>query len=209
MAERTTQSWTSAPHFFVVREIDAAALLEAQKKTRASGVSVTDLLVALAARVLRRHLLLNASWSGGSVRRNSEINIGLAVAVNDGVVSVVIHDADGTLVSGIAARRKELVERARANRLQPADLAGGTFTISNLGMYGVDAFTAIVVPPQAAILAVGAVTDRVVAVAGKPEVRPRLTLTLSCDHRVVDGARAAEFLRDLADAIGEPEKFLQ
>ena len=109
--------------------------------------------------------------------------------------------ADTTPLAEIAARRAELADRARAGRLQPADIAGATFTISNLGMFQVDAFTAIIVPPQAAILAVGTITDRVIAADGRPSVRPMMTVTLSCDHRVVDGARAAAFLNDVVKAI--------
>jgi pyruvate dehydrogenase E2 component (dihydrolipoamide acetyltransferase) len=213
MAERTTQSWTTVPHFFVVREVDAGALNEARQKlgpkieqsaserSRQVKLTHTDLLVALVARVLQKHPRMNASWSGDGVRRNPDINIGLAMAVDDGVVAPVIHNADKVELGEIAMQRHDLTERARSGKLRPADLAGGTFTISNLGMYGVDAFTAIIIPPQAAILAVGAITDRVVPVDGHPGVRPMMTLTLSSDHRVVDGARAAEFLRDLAAAI--------
>jgi len=116
----------------------------------------------------------------------------------------VIHQADRTPLDAIAARRRELSDRARRHRLEPADITGATFTISNLGMFEVDAFTAIIVPPQAAILAVGAITSRVVPVNGQPAVRPMMSMTLSCDHRVVDGVRAAEFMRDLANAITSP-----
>jgi len=130
------------------------------------------------------------------------------MAVKDGVVGAVIHKADTLKIEEISAQRRELTERARAGRLRPADITGGTFTLSNLGMYSVDAFSAIITPPQAAILAVGAISDRVVAADGKPIVRPMMTLTLSSDHRVVDGARAAEFLSDLAAAIGDPGNFL-
>jgi pyruvate dehydrogenase E2 component (dihydrolipoamide acetyltransferase) len=213
MAERTTQSWTTVPHFFVVRDVDAGALNEARQKlgpkieqstteqSRQVKLTHTDLLVALVARVLQNHPRMNASWSDGGVRRNPDINIGLAMAVDDGVVAPVIHNADKVELGEIAMQRRDLTESARSGKLRPADLAGGTFTISNLGMYGVDAFTAIIIPPQAAILAVGAIADRVVPVDGHPGVRPMMTLTLSSDHRVVDGARAAEFLRDLAAAI--------
>jgi pyruvate dehydrogenase E2 component (dihydrolipoamide acetyltransferase) len=130
------------------------------------------------------------------------------MAVKDGVVGAVVHKADALKLGEIAARRRELTERARGGRLQPADISGGTFTISNLGMYKVDAFTAIIAAPQAAILAVGSISDRVVAVEGKPAVRPMMTLTLSSDHRVVDGARAAEFLSELSEALREPGKWL-
>jgi pyruvate dehydrogenase E2 component (dihydrolipoamide acetyltransferase) len=139
---------------------------------------------------------------------NPEINVGIAVAVEDGVVAPVIHNADKKSLSEIAVERRDLTDRARTGKLRPADLSGGTFTISNLGMYGVDSFSAIIIQPQAAILAVGAITDRVVAVGGQPSVRPIMTLTLSNDHRVIDGARAAEFLRDLVAAIVNPQPVL-
>jgi len=215
MAERTTESWTSVPHFFVVREADVGALIEgreklgsALEKTQGVRVTHTDVLVALAARVLGKHPRLNASWTGEGIRLNREVNMGIAMAVNDGVVAAVIPSAQTKNLGEIAALRHHLTERARAGRLRPADIAGATFTISNLGMYKVDAFSAIINPPQAAILAVGRITDRVVPVEGKPGIRPMMTMTLSSDHRVVDGARAASFLNDLADAIQEPEKWL-
>ncbi len=216
MAARTTQSWTSVPHFFVTREVDASGLVEAHKriaaeteKSRGIKVTLTDLLVALVARALAKHPRMNASWVEESIRHNPEINVALAVAVEEGVVAPVLHGADRSGIAELASKRRELAERAKAGRLQPADIAGGTFTISNLGMYGVDAFTAIIVPPQAAILAVGRVADRVVAVNGNAVVRPMITLTLSTDHRVADGARAALFLNDLTEAIGDPKKWLE
>jgi pyruvate dehydrogenase E2 component (dihydrolipoamide acetyltransferase) len=128
--------------------------------------------------------------------------------VEDGLVVPVVHHADRLSLARLAARRSEVVARAKAGKLVPDDLSGGTFTISNLGMYGVDAFNAIVNPPQAAILAVSRIADRVVPVNGHPAVRPMLTLTLSCDHRVVDGARGAEFLQALAGLIEEPLQLL-
>jgi pyruvate dehydrogenase E2 component (dihydrolipoamide acetyltransferase) len=124
------------------------------------------------------------------------------------VVSAVIHSAQSKTLREICAKRQELTELARNNRLRPTDISGGTFTISNLGMFKVDAFTAIIPEPQAAILAVGGISDRVVAVDGKPAVCPVMTMTLSSDHRVIDGARAADFLNDLVDAIREPQKWL-
>ena len=215
MAERTTQSWTTVPHFFVVREVDAGALNEARQalgpeieKSCAVKLSHTDLLTALVARVLHKHPRINASWAGEGVRTNSGINIGLAIAVEDGVVAPVIHNADKIELREIALRRRDLADRARDGKLWPEDLASGTFTISNLGMFGVDSFTAIINPPQAAILAVGAITDRVAAIDGHPGIRPMMTLTLSSDHRVIDGARAAEFLRDLVAAICDPLRYL-
>jgi pyruvate dehydrogenase E2 component (dihydrolipoamide acetyltransferase) len=215
MAERTTQSWTSVPHFFLVRDVDASELLAAQKRLgleaepkQKTPLTLTDLLIALVARVLVKHPRMNSSWTGESIKANPEINISIAMAVKDGVVAGVIHKADAANLDEISAQRRELTERARAGRLRPADIAGGTFMISNLGMYKVDAFSAIITPPQAAVLAVGSISDRVVPVDGKPGVRPVMTMTLSSDHRVVDGAKAAEFLNDLANAIRGPEKAL-
>ena len=211
MAERTTQSWTTVPHFFVTRDVDASALNEARQKLapeieKSHGLKIThsDLLVAIVARVLQNHPRMNASWDNKGIRTNAEINIGLAMAVEDGVVAPVIQNADKIKLGDIASQRRDLTNRARGGKLRPADVAGGTFTISNLGMFGVDAFTAIIIPPQAAILAVGAITEKVVPVDGHPAIRPMMTLTLSSDHRVVDGARAAEFLRDLVNAIAKP-----
>jgi pyruvate dehydrogenase E2 component (dihydrolipoamide acetyltransferase) len=215
MAERTTQSWTTVPHFFVSREIEATALNEYRERIvseidRSHQVRIThtDLLVALAARVLLKHPRLNASWSAEGIRLHDHVNMGIAIAVNDGVVAAVIPNANSASMAEISAQRRDVSERARAGKLRPADIADATFTISNLGMYQVDQFSAIITPPQAAILAVGGISDRVVAVQGQPAVRPMMTLTVSCDHRVADGARAALFLRDLADAIGNPGKIL-
>jgi pyruvate dehydrogenase E2 component (dihydrolipoamide acetyltransferase) len=132
----------------------------------------------------------------------------VAIAVNDGVVAAVIPNAHTASLAEIARLRRDVAERARTGKLRPADIADATFTISNLGMYHVDAFSAIITPPQAAILAVGAIADRVVPVDGKPAVRPMMSLTLSCDHRVADGARAAMFLNDLAMAIQAPTTLL-
>lgn len=204
MAERTTQSWTQTPHFFLVREIDAGGLLEARKKL-GEGFTITDVLISITAHTLARHPKLNATWTGQGIHLNPDINVTIAIAVEDGVAGAVIPKADAASLADIAAQRKQLAERARAGRLRPADVAGGTFTISNLGMFNVDAFNAIITPPQAAILAVGRIAERVVPVNGAPGIRPMLTLTLSSDHRVVDGAQAARFLNDLAEALTRPQ----
>jgi pyruvate dehydrogenase E2 component (dihydrolipoamide acetyltransferase) len=215
MAERTTQSWTTVPHFFVTRDIDATALnqyrdlmLDEIEFTKKIRVTHTDLLVALVSRVLLQHPRLNASWHADGIHLHDYVNMGVAIAVNDGVVAVVVPNAHTASLPEIAVRRRDLAERARAAKLRPADIADATFTLSNLGMYQVDQFSAIVTPPQAAILAVGSIVERVVAREGKPAIRPMLSITLSSDHRVADGARAAKFLADLADAIGEPAKLL-
>jgi pyruvate dehydrogenase E2 component (dihydrolipoamide acetyltransferase) len=167
-------------------------------------VSITDLLVRATAAALQGHSRVNASWAGGSIRLSEEVNVGIAVAVEDGLVVPVIHGADRIGLEGIVARRADVVARAREGSLRPEDVERGTFTVSNLGMYGVDAFNAVVNGPQAAILAVGRIVERVVAADGMPVVRPMMTVTLSCDHRVVDGARAAGFLDALATLIEEP-----
>lgn len=215
MAERTTQSWTTVPHFFVTRDADASELLEAHQRlsveverSHSVKATLTDLLIGLVARALAKHPRMNASWTAEGIRHNADVNIAVAMAVEEGVVAPVLHKANKSDIGALALRRRELTERAKAGRLQPADLSGGTFTISNLGMYAVDSFTAIIVAPQAGILAVGRVGDRVVAVDGRAVVRPMITLTLSTDHRVADGARAALFLNDVVDAIREPRKWL-
>ena len=207
MAERTLSSWTTVPHFFLVREVDAGALIAWRARVARDApekVTYTDLLVKLVAIALQRHPRLNASWHDGAIVRNDEINVALAVAVEDGLVAPVIHQADDLTLVGIAKRRADLVQRAQAGKLRPRDLQDGAFTISNLGMYGVDAFSAIINTPQAAILAVGRMVDRVIPVNGQPAVRPTVMLTLSCDHRVVDGARGAEFLSTVAALIEAP-----
>jgi pyruvate dehydrogenase E2 component (dihydrolipoamide acetyltransferase) len=204
MAERTTQSWTTIPHFFLTRDIDAGALLAAREQLGRDQFTHTDFLIALVARVLLDHPKMNASWTGSAIRLNPAVNISLAIAVPEGVVGAVIPNAAKSNLADIAAQRKDLAERARSGRLRPADIAGGTFTISNLGMFGIDAFSAIITPPQAAVLAVGRIADRMVAINGQPAVRPMMTITLSSDHRVVDGAQAAAFLNDLAAALEKP-----
>ena len=207
MAERMTASWTSAPHFYLVREVNVSRLvswLDRARKQTGARITYSDLLVKLVAAGLIRHPRVNVSWRDGAIAQHAEINIGLAVAIDDGLVVPVIHHADTLGLAEIAARREDVVARAQAGKLRPADIQGGVFTISNLGMYGVDAFSAIVNPPQAAILAVGRIADRVVAVNGQPAVQPTMMLTLSCDHRALDGARGAQFLGALAELVEEP-----
>jgi pyruvate dehydrogenase E2 component (dihydrolipoamide acetyltransferase) len=150
----------------------------------------------------------NGSWSKDGIHLNPEVHIGVAIAIKDGVVAAVIRNAPKLNLGEIAVQRRDLTERARAARLRPSDIINATFTISNLGMYQVDAFSAIISPPQAAILAVGTIRDRVVPVGGVPGIRPMMNLTLSADHRILDGAEAASFLNEVAEAICQPEKWL-
>ncbi|MDQ3857826.1 MAG: 2-oxo acid dehydrogenase subunit E2, partial [Actinomycetota bacterium] len=208
MAERTAESWRTAPHFFLFRDVDAGRLGSWRASARArpgyEAVTVTDLLVKVAAEALRRHPRVNASWRGGAVAANTDVNVGIAVAIEDGLVVPVVHGTDRLPLAELAERRGALVAAAREGRLRPEDVSGGTFTVSNLGMYGVDAFLAVLNPPQAAILAVGRIVDKIVPTDGAPAVRPTMTLSVSFDHRVVDGARGAEFLDTLASLVEEP-----
>ena len=207
MAERTTQSWTRTPHFFLLREVSAERLVAWKvrlDRNHPGQITYTDLLVKLVAASLVEHPRLNARWEEGTILLCPEINVGLAVATDDGLVVPVMERADQKNLREITAWRRNVVTRSQTGQLRPQDLAGGTFTISNLGMYDVDAANAVINPPQAAILAIGRIAPRVVAVEGQPKVLPTMVLSLSCDHRVVDGARAARFLRTLVDLIEEP-----
>ena len=207
MAERTTQSWTTVPHYYLVREVNASRLItwrEQILKRSTEKVTYTDLLVKIVAAALRMHPRVNASWSEGKIILKQEVHVGLAVAIEEGLVVPVIHLADTLSLGEIARQRTELVAKAQAGKLRPQDISDGTFTITNLGMYNVDAFNAIINQPQAAILAVGRITERVVPVNGQPAVQPMMVLTLSCDHRAVDGARGAQFLDTVATFIEEP-----
>jgi pyruvate dehydrogenase E2 component (dihydrolipoamide acetyltransferase) len=197
MAERMQRAWQDVPHFYLHRDVDASRLLS-WKKVAPEGTSVTDLLVKVSAVALKRHPRVNAGEG---------INIGIAVATDDGLIVPVVHGADRLTMPQISERRRAIAEAARQGRLRPGDVQGGSFTISNLGMYGVDAFQAIVNAPQAAILAVGRIVERPVAVNGALAARPVLTLTVTFDHRVVDGARGAQFLDTLASLVeARPEE---
>jgi pyruvate dehydrogenase E2 component (dihydrolipoamide acetyltransferase) len=216
MTERMVSSWKNVPHFYLVREVDASELLEwrsrlSPKIEQHSGVkpTITDFLVKMVAFCLKEHPRLNASWVDGKIQNNPNINIGIAVAIEDGLTVPVIHAADQASLGNIATRSSDLISRAKEHKLALSELTGGTFTITNLGMYKVDAFDAIVNPPQAAILAVGQIADRVVPRNGQVVIRPQMILTVSLDHRVVDGARAAQFLDSLADVIENPWSLLR
>ena len=212
MADRVTQSWTSTPHFYLMREVNASRIVEWRmvvKQHRDINVTYTDILILVVAAALRDHEWINVTWSQGEIQVQPSINIGLAVATEDGLVVPVIHQADTLKLSEIAEWRQDLVQRAQNHKLRPDDLQGGTFTISNLGMYGVDAFIPIINPPQAAILGVGRIASRVAAVEEHASVQPMMTLTLSYDHRAIDGARGAQFLDRLASYIEQPLQLLE
>jgi pyruvate dehydrogenase E2 component (dihydrolipoamide acetyltransferase) len=200
MALRMERAWKEVPQFVLTRDVDATAL----QAGRGDGVTVTDLLVKRCAEALVRHPRLTMSWRDGALVAGPGVNVGIAVATDEALVVPVVHGADRLSLAEISARRQEIVDAARGGTLRPEDVQGGTFTISNLGTFGVDAFQAIVNAPQAAILAIGRILERPVALHGALAVRPSLTLTVTFDHRVVDGARGAEFLDTLAALVEAP-----
>ena len=208
IARRLTEAW-QAPVFQLGITVDmsrALPLRERLVELHGEGVkpTISDLITKICAAALMRHRAVNALYKGDAVELYPTANIGIAVAVPNGLVVPVIPGSERKSIAEIAETRAALVGRAREGKLQQADLDGGTFTISNLGMYGIERFIAVLNPPQAAILAVGSIEDKVVPIDGQPAVRPRLELTLTCDHRAVDGATAAEFLRDVKAFLEEP-----
>lgn len=214
-AERMAQSFSTAPHFYLTVEVNAGELVALRKQVAGAvqrrhgvDVTITDLLVKAVAVALKEHPAANAAWSGNGYQLNGAVNMGLAVAMNDGLVVPVVQGADSMSLGQIAKKRSELVERARNGQLTLPELEGGSFTLSNLGMFGIDLFQAIVNPPQAAILAVGRIKDRVVPVDGVPAVRPTMFVTLSSDHRILDGAMAAKFLQRVVQLLEDPVELL-
>ena len=209
IAQRMTESW-QAPHFQVSLTADVGRMIELRaglvEATPDGGIRPTysDIITKVVAVGLTRHPALNAHFAGDAVHQYGPANIGLAIAVDGGLVVPVIPACERRAVIAIAAARADLVERSRTGKLKPDDFEGGTFTISNLGMYGIERFMAVLNPPQVGILAVGSIEERVVVVDGEMVVRPRMEMTLSCDHRAVDGAQGSEFLRTVKQLIEEP-----
>jgi len=209
IARRLTEAW-EAPAFQISMSADMSVQTRLRERlvaeTPEGGVRPTysDVLVKLCGLALMRHRDVNAVFAGEEIHLYPTANVGIAVAIPHGLVVPVIPNAERKSIREIAEARAGLVERTRAGKLTQADLEGGTFTISNLGMYGVERFVAVLNPPQAAILAVGAIEERAVAESGRVVVRPRLDLTLTCDHRVVDGATASEFLGTVKSFLEEP-----
>ncbi len=212
-AQRLTES-AAAPHFYLTSVVDAEALLALRTQLNdqlpdlGSKVSVTDLLIRACAVVLRAHPEVNSSWGGDHLVRHARINVGYAVALHDGLIVPVIRDADRKSITEIATAAHELTERARSGNLTPDQFSGGTFTISNLGMYGIDHFTAVINPPEAGILAVGAARAEAVVRNGQLAAGITMKLTLAIDHRVLDGGAAAAFLHDLVGLIEVPLRVL-
>ncbi len=208
-AQRLAASAREAPHFYLTGVADAGQLLafRAQANARRGAdvkITVTDLLIRACATALAAHPEVNASWDETRILRHRHVNIGVAVAIDDGLIVPVIRDADRKTVTEIAREARDLAARARARRLSPDELAGGTFTISNLGMYGIRQFTAVINPPQAAILAVGEAVRQPLVRDDQVTIGTTMTLTLSIDHRAVDGATAAGFLTRLRELIEQP-----
>jgi pyruvate dehydrogenase E2 component (dihydrolipoamide acetyltransferase) len=201
-------SWRTAPHFTVTMRIDMtkaeAFRAEANARDAALGLSLNDLVVAAAARALRAVPAVNVSYEEGKARRIQAVNVGIVVALEDGLVTPVIRDADRKRLSDIAREAADLVTRGRSRRLRPEEYSGGSFTVSNLGMLGVEEFAAILNPPEAAILAVGAVQDTPTVRDGRLQVARVMKVTLSCDHRIIDGILAARFLQKLREMLENP-----
>ena len=203
IARRLTEAW-QAPAFQISMSADMTRAQELRERLRDEGVTVTDVLTKLCAIALLRHRRLNAHYADDELRIFPNAHVGLAVATERGLLVPVLREAERKSLVELAAERKALVERTRQGKLSPDDLEGGTFTISNLGMYGVEQFIAVLNPPQVAILAVGAIEQRPVWQGDAFVPRPLMSLTLTCDHRAADGAEAAEFLRTVKTLIEEP-----
>ena len=214
IARRLSESIGPVPHFFLTVDVDmdraqqARASINTILEDRGEKISLNDLIIRAVGASLRQHPGVNASWQGDSIRRYSRVHIGVAVAVEDGLITPIIRDAHIKGVAQIGREVRELAGRAREKKLKPEEYTGATFSISNLGMFGIHEFTAVINPPEAGILAVGQVADTPVAIDGQVVVRPRMRVTMSCDHRVVDGATGARFLQTLKAMLEEPAAIL-
>jgi pyruvate dehydrogenase E2 component (dihydrolipoamide acetyltransferase) len=208
IARQMTQSKAPVPHFYVTAEVamdrGVALRAELQALPGAPKVTVTDLIVRACALALLRHPGVNASFQGGAIRRYRAAHVGIAVALDEGLITPVLRDCDQKSLFQIATEARDLVARARARKLRGQELSGATFSVSNLGMFAVEEFSAIINPPEGAILAVGAILDKAVVVDGQLAAGKRMRVTLSCDHRVMDGAMGARFLGDVKALLEAP-----
>jgi pyruvate dehydrogenase E2 component (dihydrolipoamide acetyltransferase) len=207
IARRLSDSFFTAPHFYLTADIhmDKAVAFRADlNDIKGQKVSFNDLVIKAVALALREHPAVNASWLGETIRYNEHIHVGVAVAVEEGLVVPVVRFADGKDLNTIAAEAKALAQKATNKKLLPEDMQGNTFTVSNLGMFGIEEFTAIINSPDACILAVGALRDEVAFVNGQVVPVKRMKVTLGCDHRVVDGATGAKFLQSVRKNLEEP-----
>jgi pyruvate dehydrogenase E2 component (dihydrolipoamide acetyltransferase) len=211
IAKRLSESLFTAPHFYLTMEILMDKAMETRVKLNELSpvkLSFNDMVLKASALALRQHPVINSSWLGDKIRQNKQINIGVAVAVDEGLLVPVIRNADGKGLSQIATEVKELAGKAKSKKLQPAEWEGSTFTISNLGMFGIDEFTAIINEPNACILAVGGIKQTAVVKDGQLAIGNIMKVTLSCDHRVVDGATGAAFLQTLKGLLEDPMRML-
>ncbi|HEY3385485.1 MAG TPA: dihydrolipoamide acetyltransferase family protein, partial [Saprospiraceae bacterium] len=211
IARRLAESKFSAPHFYLTMKINMDKTAEARKQINeqsTSRISFNDFVIKACAAALRQHPAINSSWLGDKIRINKDINIGVAVAVDEGLLVPVLFAADKMGLKDINSLVGTLAEKARQKKLQPQEMQGNTFTISNLGMFGIDEFTGIINPPDAAILAVGTISDELSLVDGKVTSSKIMKVTMSCDHRVVDGATGAKFLQTLKQFLEQPVAML-
>ena len=208
IARRLAESIGPVPTFYLTAEYDLARVTDMRAAMAAIGpefkVSVNDIILKAVAVALTRHPDVNSHWMGDKIRQHQRVHVGMAVAIPEGLITPVIFDANTKGLSQISTEARELAKRARERKLQPHEYTGATMSVSNLGMLGIDEFTAIINPPEAAILAVGAVEDKAVVIDGAVEVRKRMRVTMSCDHRVIDGALGAQFLQTLRRLIENP-----
>jgi pyruvate dehydrogenase E2 component (dihydrolipoamide acetyltransferase) len=211
IAKRLAESKFTAPHFYITMSIDMDNAVEARGKLNEVSpvkISFNDLVLKAVAVALKQHPAINSSWLGDKIRVNHHVNIGVAVAIEDGLLVPVVRFADTKSLSQIGAEVKDLAQRAKNKKLQPADWEGSTFTISNMGMFGVDEFTAIINPPDACILAVSSIQQIPVVKKGAVVPGNVMKLTLSCDHRVVDGATGSAFLQTVKSLLEEPLRMM-
>jgi pyruvate dehydrogenase E2 component (dihydrolipoamide acetyltransferase) len=211
IARRLGESKHTAPHFYLTMSIVMDNVFSARKQINEYSevkISVNDIIIKAVALSLRKNPNANSSWLGDKIRYNQHIHVGVAVAIEDGLIVPVVKFADNKSLSHISAEVKQLAEKAKSKKLQPNEFEGNTFTISNLGMFGIDEFTAIINPPDACILAVGAAKETVIAQNGEMKIAQVMKVTLSCDHRVVDGATGSAFLQTLKELLENPVKML-
>lgn len=211
IAKRLGESKFTAPHFYLTMEIDMETAMAARTAINAEGdvkISFNDFVVKACAAALKKHPMVNSSWMGDKIIIHNVVNIGVAVAVPDGLLVPVVNNADLKSLSQINAEVKELAKKAKDKKLQPQEMQGNTFTISNLGMFDIEEFTAIINPPDACILAVGSIVEKPVVKNEAIVVGHTMKVTLSCDHRVVDGATGAQFLQTLKSVLENPVKML-
>ena len=208
IAKRLAESIGPIPTFYLTAEFDLARAAEMRTAMAEMGdefkVSFNDIVLKAVATALSQHPEVNAHWLGDKIRYHHRVHLGMAVATDDGLIVPVIFDADQKRMSEISGEAKSLAKRARERKLKPEEYTGSTFSVSNLGMFGIDQFTAIINPPEVGILAIGAIEDKAVAIGGELQVRKRLWVTMSCDHRVVDGAVGAKFMQTLRRMIENP-----